>query len=195
MAAPELVRVKLSSEAAGSISLTPVVVRDMPLRELIEEIAAVRGKDAGRIAETLKRGSVTGGATRFRWQSVELSAAELASALAFLPDDEPGRPFDAARCAEALFTGPGIRIALAREVAEAHRLFSRTSFWREVPRIAGTVQYAGYSYRERADIYRATLSIAQREAIRAALPLLKHAALARRIHLALFDAVEFIVKR
>jgi hypothetical protein len=195
MAAPETVRVKLSSEEAGALSLTPVVVRDMPLRELIEEVAAVHGKDAGRIAEALKRGSVTGGATRFRWQSVELSEAELASALAFLPVDEPVRPFDPSRCAEARLTGPGIRIAISREVADVRRLFRRTSFWSELPRIVGALQYAAYSYRERADIFRATLSVEQREAVRALLPMLKHATLARRIHLAPFDAIEFIVTR
>jgi len=195
MAAPDTVRVKLSSEAAESISLTPVVVRDMPFRELIEEIAAVRGKDAVRIAETLKRGSVTVGATRFRWQPVEPSEAELASALAFLPDDEPARRFDASRCTQALFTGPGVRIVVAREVAEARRLFRRISFWSELIRIADTLQYSAYSYRERADIFRATLSVEQREGVRAALPALKHAALARRIHLAPFQAIEFIVLR
>ncbi len=195
MAAPETVRVKLSSEAAGTISLTPVVIRDMPLRELIEAIAAVRGKDAGRIAETLKLGSVTEGATRFRWQPMELSEVDMASALAFLPDDEPARAFDAARCTQAHFTGPGIRITVTRELAEARRLFRRTSFWSQLPRIAGAVEYVAYSYRERADIFRAPLSVEQREGIRAALPALKHAALARRIHMAQFDAIEFIVMR
>jgi hypothetical protein len=195
MAAPETVRVKLSSEAAEAISLTPVVVRDMPLRELIEEIAAVRGKDAGRIAETLRRGSVTGGATHFRWQPMELSEAELAAVLALLPDDEPARAFDASRCTEARLVGPGIRIVVTREVAGTRRLFRRTSFWSELPQIVGTVQYTTYSYRERADIFRASLSVEQREAVRAVLPTLKHAALARRIHLAPFDAIEFIVAR
>jgi hypothetical protein len=195
MAAPETVRVKLSSEEAGALSLTPVVVRDMSLRELVEEIAAVHGKDAGRIAEALKRGSVTGGATRFRWQSVELSEAELASALAFLPVDDPARTFDLSRCTEARLTGPGIRIVVSRQVAEARRLFQRTSFWNELPRIAGALEYTAYSYRERADIFRASLSIEQREAVRAALSTLKHAVLARRIHLAPFDAIEFTVTR
>src|ERR1035437_6918271 len=111
MPAPATVRVKLSSEEAGSIALTPVVVRDMQLAELLEEIVAVHGKDRERIAATLKRGSVTGGATRFRWQSLELSDAELASALAHLPDDEPTRPFELVRCTQALFTGPGVRVA------------------------------------------------------------------------------------
>ncbi|MDR3718464.1 MAG: hypothetical protein P4K98_06655 [Bryobacteraceae bacterium] len=195
MAAPETVRVKLSSEEAGAISLTPVVVRDMSLRELIEEIAAVHGKDAGRIAETLKRGSVTGGATRFRWQCVELSEVELASALAFLPVDEPARTFDLPHCTEARLIGPGIHIVVSRQVADVRRLFRRTSFWSELPRIAGALQYTVYSYRERADIFRAPLSIEQREAVRALLPALKHATLARRIHLAPFDAIEFVVTR
>jgi hypothetical protein len=195
MAAPETVRVKLSSEAAGAISLTPVVVREMPFGELLEEIAAVHGKDRERIAATLRRGSVAGGATRFRWQPMELSEAELAAALACLPDDEPARQFEGGRCTQALFTGPGVRIAVLREVAEARRLFRRTSFWSVLPQIAGTAHYIAYSYRERADIFRAPLSAAQRESIRMALPALKHAALARRIHLAPFDAIEFIVTR
>ena len=195
MAAPELVRVKLSTEAAETIALTPVVVRDMPLRELIEEIAAVRGKHAERIAETLKRGSVTGGATRFRWQSVELSEAELSAVLALLPDDEPARRFDASRCTQAVLTGPGIRIEILRELADARRFLRRTSFWSELHQIAGPLQYVAYSYRERADIFRAALTMEGRAGVRAALPTLKHATLARRIRLAQFDAIEFVVKR
>lgn len=199
MAAPDIVRVKLSSEEAGAIALTPVVVRDMQFGELLEELAAVHGKDRERIAATLKRGSVTGGATRFRWQPVELGDVELVSALACLPNDEPTRLFEVGHCTQALFTGPGVRIAIAREVAESRRLFRRTSFWSSLPQIAGAVQggvqYVAYSYRERADVFRSQLSAEQRERIRSALPTLKHAMLARRIHLAPFDAIEFIVKR
>ena len=195
MAAPDTVRVKLSSEEAGAISLTPVVVREMPFGELLEEIAAVHGKDRVRISATLKRGSVAGGATRFRWQPVELSEAELAFVLARQPDDEPARRFEGGRCTQALFTGPGVRIAVLREVADSRRLFRRTSFWSALAQIAGASQYVAYSYRERADIFRATLATAQRESIRAALPALKHTALAHRIHLAPFEAIEFIVTR
>jgi len=150
MAAPDTVRVKLSSEEAGAISLTPVVVREMPFGELLEEIAAVHGKDRVRISATLKRGSVAGGATRFRWQPVELSEAELAFVLARLPDDEPARRFEGGRCTQALFTGPGVRIAVLREVADSRRLFRRTSFWSALAQIAGASQYVAYSYRERA---------------------------------------------
>jgi hypothetical protein len=199
MATPETVRVRLSSEAAGAISLTPVVVREMRFAELLDEIVAVHGKDPERIAATLKRGSLPAGATRFRWQPLDLSETELSSALACLPVDEPMRPFELERCTQAHFTGPGIRIMVPREVGEERRLFRRTSFWSVLPRIAGAapggVQYVAYSYKERADIFRAPLSEEQRESIRSALPALRHTALARRIHLALFDAIEFIVTR
>jgi len=195
MAAPETVRVKLSSEAAEAIAMTPVVVREMLLRELIEEIAAVRGKDAERIADSLKRGSITSGATRFRWQPLVMAEAELAAALALLPDDDPARAFNAARCTQIFLTGPSLRILVTREIADARRLFRRSSFWNELARIAGALEYASYSYRERADVFRAPLSIEQRNGVRAALPLLKHSGLARRIHFARFDAIEFIVTR
>jgi len=195
MAAPDIVRVKLSSEEAGSIALTPVVVRDMQFGELLEELAAVHGKDRERIAATLKRGSVTGGATRFRWQSLELSYVELASALACLPNDEPNRPFEHAGCTQAMFTGQGVRITVLREAAQARRLFQRNSFWSALLQLAGTAQYVAYSYRERADIFRAPLSAGQRESIRAALQALKNPALARRIHQAPFETIDFTVTR
>ena len=35
MALPQTVRVKLSSEEAGAISLTPVVVQELPVRDLV----------------------------------------------------------------------------------------------------------------------------------------------------------------
>jgi len=195
MAAPDIVRVKLSSEEAGSIALTPVVVRDMQFGELLEELAAVHGKDRERIAATLKRGSVTRGATRFRWQPLELSDVELASALACLPNDEPNRPFEFRCCTQAMFTGPGVRITVVREMAEARRLFHRNSFWSALLQISGTAQYVAYSYRERADTFQARLSAGQRESIRRALQALKNQALARRIHLAPFETIEFIVTR
>ena len=43
MPLPQTVRVKLSSEAAEAISLTPVVVQDLPTIELIEHILGITG--------------------------------------------------------------------------------------------------------------------------------------------------------
>ena len=57
MALPPTVRVKLSSEAAESIALTPVVVQELPMRELVEHMLGVAGKDEARIREMLLRGN------------------------------------------------------------------------------------------------------------------------------------------
>ena len=67
MSLPPTVRVKLSSEAAESISITPVVIQEMAVRELVEYMLGVTGKDEARIAELLLRGSLVSGASRFRW--------------------------------------------------------------------------------------------------------------------------------
>ena len=55
----------------GSISITPVVVREMPLRELVEYMLGVTGKDEARIRELLLRGTLVSGASRFRWAGWE----------------------------------------------------------------------------------------------------------------------------
>ena len=56
MSLPGTVRVKLSSEEAGAVSVTPVVVREMPLGDLVELMLDLAGKDAARIRELLLRG-------------------------------------------------------------------------------------------------------------------------------------------
>ena len=67
MPLPSSIRVKLSSEAAESISITPVVLRDIPIRELIEHMIGITGKDEARVHELLLRGTLVSGASRFRW--------------------------------------------------------------------------------------------------------------------------------
>src|SRR5215470_933605 len=105
MPLPSTVRVKLSSEAAGSISLTPVVVQEIAMRDLLEHILCITGKDEGRVHELLLRGSLVSGASRFRWQGWEAEAQAVRELLATFPDPDPARGFDAARCNRALLRG------------------------------------------------------------------------------------------
>jgi hypothetical protein len=92
MALPHTVRVKLSSEAAESISLTPVVVQEMAIRDLVEHMLGVTGKDEARIRELLLRGSLVSGASRFRWAGWDQDAESLRALLAAFPDPDPTRP-------------------------------------------------------------------------------------------------------
>src|SRR6476659_10988077 len=105
MSLPERIRVKLSSEAAEAISLTPVVVREIPIRELVEYMLGVTGKDESRVRELLLRGTLVSGASRFRWNGWEADPQALIDLLATFPDPEPERPFAPERSVRAILRG------------------------------------------------------------------------------------------
>src|SRR5664279_156013 len=151
MALPPIVRVKLSSEAAESISITPVVLQDMAVRELVEYMLGVTGKDEARIRELLLRGSLVSGASRFRWTGWDAGLETVRELLATFPDPDPSRPFAAASCTRATLRGGRQPIEITREAGSRKGLFQRESFWDVLMKVigAGTPGYAGYSYRER----------------------------------------------
>ncbi len=133
MPLPDTIRVKLSSEAAEYISLTPVVVQEMPVRELVEHMLAITGKDETRIRDLLLRGALVSGASRFRWSGMDADAGSLQALLASFPDPDPSRPFAAARCMRAVLRGPRQPIGIPREIGMRRgfldRIFGRASFW------------------------------------------------------------------
>src|SRR5229473_5797507 len=168
MPLPSSVRVKLSSEVAESISITPVVVREIPIRELIEHMIGITGKDEGRVHELLLRGTLVSGASRFRWAGWDADREAIESLLATFPDPDPHRPFAAERCVRAALRGPGRRIEIPREIGVRKPLFQRASFWDTLMGVAASseVRYVDYVYRERADCYSAALSVAALEQLR-----------------------------
>jgi hypothetical protein len=195
MALPATVRVKLSSESAGYVSMTPVVVRDLPFAELLEYAAAAFGPDPVRIGDILKRGSLVSGASRFRWEGWEADPVLLAAAVARLPHPDPQRPFVPAACTEAILTGPAVRLALQRDFAARRRFLRRRSFWDSLMSHAGGATYVTYLYRERADLYRQALSADAIAMLRTAAPLLTHAATARHIGTAPFTTLDLLTTR
>src|SRR5207244_2792838 len=116
MPLPDTVRVKLSSEAAESISITPVVLRDVPIRELVEHMLGVTGKDTPRLHELLLRGTLVSGASRFRWSGWDADPADIEGMLTTFPDRDPQRPFASELCIRATLRGAGRRIEIPREV-------------------------------------------------------------------------------
>ncbi len=194
---PQKIRVKLSSEAAGAISLTPVVSRELALAELLEELLAVVGKDETRIREVLRRGALVSGASRFRWESWEPDLESLHQALAAFPDPDPGRPFSATQCVQAVLRGGRQAVELPREAAARHGLFRGTAFWDVLMRLlaARPPRYSGYSYRDRADRYRRELALAERDQLRSAARLLRYSSLRQRIEAGGFTEVELTVPR
>jgi len=195
MPLPLNVKVKLSSEAAEYVALTPVVVRDLAFTELLEHAVSAAGADAARVRDILKRGSLVSGSSRFRWQGWECDQAELVAAIRALPQPEPSRAFDAHHCVRVLLIGPGARIEFAKDVALQTRWLRKRSFWDELLQLAPVPAYAGYLYKDRADRYVVELSEEAREMLKEAARLLRFEGLARQIRAGRFEKVEFVVVR
>jgi len=197
MALPASVRVKLSSEAAGSISITPVVVRDMPVRELVEYLLVVAGKDEARLRDLLLRGNLVTGASRFRWTGWDAEPEGLRELLATFPDADPSRPFAAAHCTRATLRGGRQPIEISREAAARTGLFQRGSFWDVLMSAISQAApaYAGYSYGERCDRYVRQFTPAEVEQLRGAGGLLRYTTLSEQIRALAFTRAELYVTR
>ena len=197
MALPERVRVKLSSENAEAISLTPVVVQELPVRELIEHMLGVTGKDEPRIREFLLRGSLVSGASRFRWAGWEVDLEGLRELLATFPDPDPRRTFTAEQCVRVTLRGGRQAIELPRNALSRKSLFQRVSYWETLMEViaSGAVVYSGYSYRERADRFTRELAVAEAERLRAASEAVKFSTLRQQIRLVGFTWAEMLVGR
>ena len=201
MALPPTVRVKLSSEAAESISITPVVVQELPVRELVEYMLGVAGKDEARIRELLLHGNLVSGASRFRWTGWDADVESLRELLATFPDADPSRRFAAAHCMRATLRGGRRPIEISREAGARKGLFQRESFWDALMKAVegatpeATPAYAGYSYRERSDRYVREFTRAEVEQIRGASGLVRYTTLSDQIRGVAFTHAELYVKR
>jgi hypothetical protein len=197
MALPQTVRVKLSSEVAEAISITPVVLQELPVRELVEHLLGVAGKDESRIREILLRGTLVSGASRFRWAGWDADAASLRELLATFPDADPSRPFAAAGCVRAILRGGRHPIEIPREAAARKSWFQRKTFWDLLMEVAGASvpAYHGYSYRDRADRYLRQFTPAETERIRAAAAAVRYSSLRDQIRSVGFGQAELHVMR
>jgi hypothetical protein len=197
MSLPATVRVKLSSEAAEGISITSVVAQDLPLRDLVEHMLGITGKDEARVRELLLRGTLVSGASRFRWTGWEADLDALRELLATFPGDDPARPFASERCVRAVLGGGRQAIHIPREAGARKPLLRKASFWDVLMDLAaaGEVQYLHYSYKDRADCYRFDMPLAAAEKLRAASEALKYSSLREQIQSAGFVWAELYVER
>jgi len=197
MSLPATVRVKLSSEAAEGISITRVVVQDLPLRDLVEHMLGITGKDEARVRELLLHGTLVSGASRFRWTGWEAELDGLRELLATFPGDDPARPFAAGRCVRAVLRGGRQAIHIPREAGTRKPLMRKVSFWDVLMELAATgeLQYLHYSYKDRADCYRLDMPLAAAERLRAASAMVRYSSLREQIRSAGFVWAELYVER
>jgi hypothetical protein len=202
MSLPATVRVKLSSEAAEGISITRVVVQDLALRDLVEHMLGITGKNESRVRELLLRGTLVSGASRFRWTGWEADLDGLRELLATFPGDDPARPFQSARCVRAVLRGGRQAIHIPREAvapkpALLKKWLRKASFWDVLMDLAsaGEIQYLHYSYKDRADCFRFDIPLAAAEKLRAASEAVKYSSLRDQIRSAGFVWAELYVER
>lgn len=174
-----------------------MVVREMPLRELVDLMLGVVGKDGERIRELFSRGAFVSGASRFRWEPFAPDPGALVQLLATFPDAEPHRAFAAEGCVRAVFRAASLRVEVLREAASRRSLFRRRTFWDALMEFAAAsnVSYAGYSYRERADCYRITLDAPTLVRILEQASALRYSHLAGQLRGLPADAIELQVPR
>jgi len=197
MPLPQTIRVKLSSEAAEYVSVTQVVMRDMPVRELVELMLGITGKDETRLCELLLRGTLVSGGSRFRWTGWTVAAEDLREILGTFPDADPTRTFDAGLCSKAVLLGGRRTLEITREAGERKPLLGRLSFWDVLMGVAkeSALAYRIYSYREQADCYRAEITWSLAERLRDAARLLRYTQPANEIRLAPPRTIDLFVRR
>lgn len=188
-------KVRISYDTAGAISLTPVVVRDLSLQELLDYIVEVCGKDAARIHEVLARGTLVNSASRFRWEGLQLGPTELTRLLDRYPDPDPTRVFTPDRCFLAILHGSAHHIAISKQAAAKRRLFRRQSFWDHLIAVGSSAAYLDYSYREKADVYRAHISPSAQTSLQQAGTLLAFTTLTRQLESISIELVDLYVTR
>jgi hypothetical protein len=193
---PGEIRVRISSEAAGSISMTPVVTQGMPLRDVVQAILATTGKDVVRVRDILRRGAVVQGASRLRWEPLAAEDQDVIEFLRLFPDPDPSRRFAAERCIGVRLRAGRQTIELPRQVAAERRWLKRRSFWDTLMEMASraALEYVDYSYRTRADEYRVTVSPSDLRELRQAADLLRYSGLTAQIRLLGIEAIEYSVR-
>ena len=198
MPLPSSIRVKLSSEEAGALTITPVVAQDISFADLLERIVENTGKDVVRIMRILRAGELASGATRYRFAGWDADPSEVVEAITRFPDPDPTRPFLVHDSVKAVFQNAlGARLEVPREAGKRRRFLQRRSFWDSLVEIlaAENARYLEYSYKDRADCYRIQLSRAAALAIHERAGMIAYRGLAQKIKLSTFDTVDAYVPR
>ena len=164
MALPETIAVRYTEDEAEYVSLRPIVRQTFQIDELVDMILSVTRKDATRVAQILRAGTIAFHGYSYWWTGFDAPEVELIPKLEKFPDAEPSRPFDPAACVAIVFESGGIpprhSVELSRSAASRRRFFRPRSFWDELNAlaIANPPMYRDYSYARHADVYLSALT-------------------------------------
>jgi hypothetical protein len=164
---PETIPVRFTEEEAEYVSIRPVRRQTFKLRELVDMVLCVTGRDLPRVQQILRTGTVVFHFYRYWWQGIETDSAELSAVLAEFPADDPSRAFRPDACTVIVLES-AMKGRQSHDVnkADGNRksLFASRSFWEcllSLAEPAQKIKYGGYSFARRADLYRVELSAGQ----------------------------------
>ena len=163
MPLPEQVAVRYTEEDAGYMSVRPVVKQTFRLHDLVDMVVSVAGKDAARVQQIFRGGTVVYHGYRYWWEALTTDAAELGPLLAPFPDDEPSREFAPRQATSALLEmGGGTQrtvTEISRQDASAKKLFAKDSPWDMLTKWADdhAARYEKYDHGRKADLFRISL--------------------------------------
>jgi hypothetical protein len=164
MPLPETIAMRFTEEDAGYVTVRPVVKQIFHLAELADMIVGVTGKNALRVQQILRSGTVVYNGYRYWWDGFASNESEVAGLLTLFPDDDPARLFNPAEViAVSLEIGGGTQrslVSLTCREASAKKLFQKRSPWEILLKAVQDAppRYEKYSHAERADVYRLHLS-------------------------------------
>lgn len=175
MTLPEQIPVRYTEEDAGYVSMRPVVKQTFRLKELADMVVSVTGKDATRVQQIFRNGTVVYNGYRYSWDGISAELGEITLLLRPFPDDDPARPFHAEEAKSVLFEmggGPQRNVVeILRGDASQKKLFGKNSPWDVLVQYArdATARYEKYSHARKADLYRFTLPFESGQALLAAM--------------------------
>jgi hypothetical protein len=164
MTLPETIAVRYTEDEAEYVSLRPVVRQTFQIRELVDMVLSVTGKNADRIAQILRSGAVAYHGYRYWWKGFEAPEGELAALLVGFPDSDASLKFDPAGCTaiviESAGTPPRHSIEISVAVASRRGFLRLHTFWDDLKAFAREKPpvYPEYSYARRADIFTSELT-------------------------------------
>ena len=167
MRLPQQVPVRYAEDDAGYVSMRSVVKQTFRLNELVDMVVSVVGKDAGRVEQIFRTGTVIYNGYHYWWDPISADAGEVEGLVAGFPDDDPSRPFDPERVSAVLLeSGGGTQrnvMEISREEAKEKKFFGKRSAWNVLMDFATAAapRYEKYSHGRHADLFRVTLSFEQ----------------------------------
>jgi hypothetical protein len=164
MPLPATITMRFTEEDAGYVTVRPVVKQTFRLGELADMVVSVTGKNAPRVQQIFRAGTVVYNGYRYWWGGFAANEDEITSLLAVFPDDNPELLFDPVQVsAVSLEIGGGTQrtlVGILRGEATAKKLFHKRSPWEILLSVAkdSSPRYEKYSHSERADVFRVQLS-------------------------------------